>query len=228
MPGRTLVIGDIHGCYDEFRALLDKAGPTADDRVIAIGDLINRGPKSAEVLRFFREQTHPGISSIMGNMEHKFLRAHRGETRPSVSLMLTRWQIGPELDASVAYMEAMPPYLDLPEATLVHGYWEPGLPLEKQREEVLTGVAGDFFLDDSDQPWWALYDGPKPLIAGHRDWSGVMKPFVYQDRVWGIDTRCVYGGTLTGLWLPDFTLVSVPARRDHWLKFRKRYLFDAD
>ncbi|NJC98691.1 MAG: serine/threonine protein phosphatase, partial [Anaerolineae bacterium] len=35
---QTLVIGDIHGCYDEFQALLDKAGLTEGDAIISVGD----------------------------------------------------------------------------------------------------------------------------------------------------------------------------------------------
>mgnify|MGYP006212485299 CR=1 FL=1 len=46
----SLVIGDIHGCYDELLALLDKAALGADDEIIAIGDMVDRGPKSAQVL----------------------------------------------------------------------------------------------------------------------------------------------------------------------------------
>src|SRR5919197_884614 len=46
---RTLVIGDVHGCLDELRALVAKAGVTADDRVVLVGDLVSKGPDSADV-----------------------------------------------------------------------------------------------------------------------------------------------------------------------------------
>ena len=63
----------------------------------------------------------------------------------------------------------------------------------------------------------------KPLIVGHRDYSETMEVFNYQDRVFGIDTRCVYGGSLTGLLLPDFKFISVPARRNHWKKMKSKH-----
>lgn len=221
---RTLVIGDIHGCYRELQALLDQAALSDDDTIISIGDMVNRGPHNAQVLDFFRN-SQARVQAIMGNHEWKHVRAHQGKRRPRLATLLTRWQFGTDYAAAVDYMASLPAYLDLPEALLVHAYWEPGRPLNEQEHRVLVGTSGaENDLNRAyDRPWYELYDGEKPLIVGHRDWSGVMKPFIYQDRVWGIDTRCVYGGSLTGLLLPDFKLISVPARHDHYAKFLKRY-----
>ena len=47
---RTIVIGDIHGCFDELTDLLDLVKFTSKDRVVAVGDLIVKGQKNAEVL----------------------------------------------------------------------------------------------------------------------------------------------------------------------------------
>ncbi|MCK4961662.1 MAG: metallophosphoesterase [Anaerolineales bacterium] len=47
---RTLVIGDIHGYYVELQELLEKADLTREDKIIALCDIVDRGPKSAEVL----------------------------------------------------------------------------------------------------------------------------------------------------------------------------------
>jgi Icc-related predicted phosphoesterase len=51
--GRTLVVGDLHGCYDELMALLDAAKLGAEDRVVCVGDLVTKGEKSREVLELF-------------------------------------------------------------------------------------------------------------------------------------------------------------------------------
>ena len=75
---KTLIVGDIHGCWDEFEALLDKAALGADDQIISIGDMVDRGPQSPRVLRFFRDT--PNARSIMGNHERKHVRAGAGET----------------------------------------------------------------------------------------------------------------------------------------------------
>jgi bis(5'-nucleosyl)-tetraphosphatase (symmetrical) len=60
----VLVIGDVHGCLDELRALLAKANYSREkDSVVLVGDLVNKGPKSAETVRFAREQ---GFFSVRG------------------------------------------------------------------------------------------------------------------------------------------------------------------
>jgi serine/threonine protein phosphatase 1 len=53
MGARTIVVGDIHGCYDELMALMEKVDLQDNDRVVSVGDLISKGPKSREVLELF-------------------------------------------------------------------------------------------------------------------------------------------------------------------------------
>lgn len=225
---RTLVIGDIHGCWDEFQDLLDKAGVNDDDQIIAIGDLVNRGPENQQVVDYFRKGKHPNLRCIMGNHERGHVKIRSEAINPSISMMYTRWQLGDDYDKALAYFETLPRYMQLPSALLVHAYYEPGVPLDQQREKVITGsMSAEIYLNETySRPWYELYDRDEPLICGHRDWSGNMTPFIYKDQVIGIDTRCVYGGSLTGLWLPDFTFVSVPAREDHWLGFREKYIYN--
>jgi serine/threonine protein phosphatase 1 len=222
---RTFVVGDIHGCYDELLELLDRAALSSDDRIIAIGDLVNRGPQSAQTLDFFRRPDSPNIQSIRGNHEHRHVRIRRGEAIPTLSVLVTRWELGAEYDDAVTFMDSLPLYLDLPEALLVHAFYEPGVPLEEQREDILVGVNGSeaYLRRAYKRRWYRYYEGEKPLIVGHRDWTGDMEPLIYKDRVYGIDTRCVYGGWLTGLVLPEFELISVPARRNHWADMRAAY-----
>jgi serine/threonine protein phosphatase 1 len=62
MAGRTIVVGDIHGCYDELMALIDKVKLQDDDRVVSVGDLITKGPKSKQVLELF--MTDPRFSTV--------------------------------------------------------------------------------------------------------------------------------------------------------------------
>lgn len=51
---KTIVIGDIHGCYDEMIALINKIGVTDDDLIVSLGDIVDRGNKSLEVYHFFK------------------------------------------------------------------------------------------------------------------------------------------------------------------------------
>jgi serine/threonine protein phosphatase 1 len=224
----TLVIGDIHGCYLELLDLLDRAGLGASDEVLAVGDILDRGPDGPQVLDFFR--TRPGASSILGNHERKHLRSARGEVEPAPSQQITRAQFGAAYPDCLAFLATLPRHRELPDALVVHGFWEPGVPLERQRDTVVTGtLSGEGYLTRRlDRPWYELYDGPKPLIVGHRDYHGDGRPLVHRDRVFGLDTGCCHGGRLTGLLLPEFRLVSVPARADHWQRMQRDFAGLAD
>ena len=222
---KHFIIGDVHGCYDELQELLDLAALTSDDQIISIGDMVDRGLKSAESLNFFR--TTSNAMSIQGNHERKHVRSFRGQTEAAASQVITRAQIGEdEYPDAITYMDNLPRYLELPDATLVHGFWEPDVPLDQQRETVIVGtMSGEEYLKSKGiWPWYEYYDGDQPLIVGHRDYSDEqMRPFIFEDRVYTIDTRCVYGGWLTGLLLPDFKLISVPSRGDHWNTVIRQY-----
>jgi bis(5'-nucleosyl)-tetraphosphatase (symmetrical) len=72
------VVGDIQGCYDPLRHLLDKAGfDTATDKLWCVGDFINRGPKSLETLRFLKS-LGPVFTGVLGNHDLHFLAAWSG------------------------------------------------------------------------------------------------------------------------------------------------------
>lgn len=220
---RRLIVGDIHGCYAEFMQLLDAAALSPEDEVIALGDIVDRGPATQDVLQFFR--TQPWARSIQGNHERKHFRSFRGELQPARSQKITRSELGPAYPDAVMFMESLPVWIELPEAVLVHGFWEPGKALSGQPVNVIVGtLGGEHYLEQHyGRPWFELYDGPQPLIVGHRDYLGNGQPLVFQERVFGLDTGCVRGGRLTGLILPEFRLVSVPSRGDHWTETQARY-----
>jgi len=78
--GRTIVIGDVHGCLDELEDLLKTVDRRSDDRVLIVGDLVDRGPDSIGVIRYCIEN---GIESIMGNHDEKHVRhARKMEIHP--------------------------------------------------------------------------------------------------------------------------------------------------
>ena len=58
------VIGDIQGCYKEFKALLKLIDPKKENKVFCVGDLVNRGPDSEKVVDFILENN---IKSVLGN-----------------------------------------------------------------------------------------------------------------------------------------------------------------
>lgn len=214
---KTIVIGDIHGCYIELSELLEKADLSENDSIISLGDMIDRGPDSPAVLQFFQNQ--PNRHSLLGNHERKHILASKGLTELSGSQLLTRQQFGEKF-----YMEALdlmkgfPLYFELQEAILVHGQFEPNVSLVDQQENVLTGsMSGEKFLKRKyNQPWYLLYNNEKPIIAGHYDYSKSGKPLIIKNNVFLIDTGCCFGKNLTGLLLPDFKLITVKSHRNYW------------
>jgi serine/threonine protein phosphatase 1 len=74
MAGRTIAIGDIHGCAAALRALLELVAPGADDTVVCVGDYIDRGPDSKGVLELLLELgNHCCLVPLLGNHEEMLL-----------------------------------------------------------------------------------------------------------------------------------------------------------
>src|ERR1044071_9213832 len=94
MGSRTIVVGDIHGCYDELMELMKKVDLKDDDRVVAVGDLITKGPKNREVLKLFMADKR--YSSVIGNHDLTLRRRWNGE---DVKLKQAQKQTNKELKA---------------------------------------------------------------------------------------------------------------------------------
>ena len=74
----TYAIGDIQGCFDSFMRLLERcAFDPKHDRLWLVGDLVNRGPRSLETLRFVRD-LGPTAVAVLGNPDLLLLMAAGG------------------------------------------------------------------------------------------------------------------------------------------------------
>lgn len=210
---RHIVIGDIHGCYTELLDLLNRIGVTDEDILVSVGDLVDRGPDSPAVLRFFRERCARGRAVVlMGNHERKHVRQVF-----SYSQEITRLQFGEQYADAVEWMSRLPYSYETPECIVVHAALLPGVPLTEQKEEILSGtVAGERDLKAAlgERFWHEVYTGPKPVAFGHHVVGET--PLVVRDLSYGLDTGACHGGRLTALVLPGFELHSVPAHADYW------------
>lgn len=219
----ALIIGDIHGCYDELQAILDKTGLGDGDAIIGIGDVVDRGPETPQVLAFF--QNTPNAKAVLGNHERKHVRAARHEVKLSLSQQISKIQLGSAYPAALDWMSTLPLSIELPAALLVHGYFEPGIALEFQNPMILCGTMGGqkILRERYNRPWYELYDGNKPIIVGHENYTNSDQPFIYRDKIFGLDTNCVTGKALTGILLPSFRVVSVPSRGNLWNQVRRSF-----
>ncbi len=101
-------LGDVQGCYAELRTLLDKLNFSADrDRLWFVGDLVNRGPESLQVLRFVRS-LGAGAVVVLGNHDLHLLAVARGTRRKRGSDTLDAVLAAPDRDALLEWLAACP------------------------------------------------------------------------------------------------------------------------
>ncbi len=214
---RTVVVGDVHGCLDELRALLERVSfRPGEDLLVSVGDLVNKGPDSVGVVRLVRSL---GGRAVMGNHDDLVVRCLAARRhKDDAGFPEGARRIAKRLDdENAAWLEALPLSLTLPEhhTVVVHAGLEPRIPLSAQRRESLLtmrSVRSDGTpskrIEDG-EPWASLWPGPEHVLFGHDAVRGLQRwPYAT-----GLDTGCVYGGRLTAMLLPERTLVSVPARR---------------
>ena len=137
MAGRRIVVGDLHGCYDELIALLEKIGIGDDDRVICVGDLITKGPKSKEVLELF--MTDARFSTVIGNHDLALRRKWNGEDIELKSAQKeAHKELRSEKDAYASFFNRMPFTIDLETHLVVHAGLRPNVELYSQTTGDLT------------------------------------------------------------------------------------------
>jgi calcineurin-like phosphoesterase family protein len=210
MKTRTIVVGDIHGCYDELTELLEKAEVGENDRVVSVGDLITKGPKSREVLELF--MTDPRFSTVMGNHDLALRRRWNGEDvdlKPSQKE--THKELKGEKEAYLNFLNRVPFIIDLDTHLVVHAGLRPNVELYSQTSGDMTRLrtlGGDRESDDG-TPWYHVYYGDKIVLFGH--WPSP-EPRRGKKAI-GLDTGCVYGSTLTAYIIETDEFVSVKAKR---------------
>ena len=209
---RTIIIGDIHGCFDELGDLLGLINLQADDRVIAVGDLITKGPKSSQVLDLFIND--PRFSSVVGNHDRAIRQYLRGEPVPLTKQQRdVIQQLDDDRQRYAQFLRSLPYIIELPSHLIVHAGIRPGVALDEQMASDLTEIRtmGADPARRKGTAWYKIYRGPKTILFGH--WPK-KKPKRAAFAI-GLDTGCVYGGHLTGYIIESDQFVSVPARETY-------------
>ena len=212
---RTIAIGDVHGCADEFEELLEALELKTKDRIIQLGDLVNRGPESQRAVQLAREYK---VEVINGNHELRLLKAIRKKsfTRLKDYDMETLRQLKPK---DWQFLDDLPNYIHDQKRQLVfvHGGFLPDQPWEKQPTSITTriqvihpsGLPAKRSKAPKAPPWADRWKGLPFVVYGHTP-----RPRVYQkSNSVGIDTGCLYGGYLTAYIVEDKSFVQVRARK---------------
>lgn len=209
--GDVFVVGDVHGCLDELEKLLKQAGVGKRDTLVFVGDLVAKGPDSQGVVQLARER---GALAVLGNHDAHVLAGRAGEKK----LKTTHAAVADALKGKDwAWLEALPLFLEVDGALVVHGGLLPGVPLQRQPRHVLLNLRSitpdgePSTRVDGGVPWASRYRGRRRVLFGHDALRGLQR----YPRALGLDTGCVYGKTLTGVWLGEDRLVQVRAKREY-------------
>lgn len=268
----TFAIGDIQGCCDELVDLVRATGfSQATDRLVFVGDLVNRGPKSLEVLRYVRS-LGDRATIVLGNHDLHLLALAQG-AKPGRRDTLEDVLAARDRDDLLDWLAQSPLAWRDPETgtLLIHAGLPPqwtvseALELAAEASEVIAGRKRNRFLarmygDEPDRwrddlegiertrfvvncltrlryctadgrlnlrpkgapgtqpktltPWFKAEGRASrgtPIVFGH--WSTLGQIEWSEDRVWGLDTGCVWGGKLTALELGTGRVVQVKSRQ---------------
>lgn len=221
--GNVWAIGDVHGYADTLLPLLDSLNLSSRDRVVLLGDLVDRGPRSCEVIRIARE--NPQIFSVLGNHEEMMLNSFDVDNIETMTAQQTNWfyvggratnqsyideftnsqgdiddfDLRMRVGKDLAWLDSLPHHIVLDDFRLVHaGYspWDGDLDL--QSTDTLMWIRGEFH--NSITP----VDEKRTVVFGH---STVLGFGLKQTEIWksetelknsrpaaiGIDS-CCYGG----------------------------------
>jgi protein phosphatase len=227
------LIGDIHGCYDELEMLMEKLGYVMESRapylvshpegrkLIFVGDLVDRGPKTPEVLRIVMDMCKSGIAfCVAGNHDEKLKKALQGrDVKVNHGLAESLEQMSHEsgefkrdvidfLDGLISHYVFDGGKLAVSHAGLKEHYIGRGSPRIRSfcMFGETTGETDEFGLPVR-YNWAQDYRGATTLVYGH---TPVPEP-EWLNRTINIDTGCVFGGKLTALRYPENDLVAVEA-----------------
>lgn len=231
------IIGDVHGCHEELIELLRKLGYDVDGgaspirhpsgrKAVFLGDLVDRGPGTPEVLRLVMGMVESGSAlCVPGNHDMKLMRKLKGRDVQithglAESLAQLEKQPADFKTQVVKFLDDLVSHYVLDDGRLVVAHAGMKQPMQgrgsgKVREFALYGeTTGE--TDEYGLPvrynWAAEYRGEAMVVYGH---TPVQTP-EWLNKTICIDTGCVFGGKLTALRYPEKELVSIDAKQTYY------------
>jgi predicted phosphodiesterase len=211
---RIIIVGDIHGCYDELLELMEKVDYNETDVLISVGDIVAKGPKTSEVIDYFM---HENRYCVMGNHEWTVLRFINNQNSYKLKKHSEHKKLSTNLrDDQLAYLQNLPHTLHIPTYNLVivHAGVDPNKNIHDNNSydvmhirNIFDGVTTE--LTDKGVQWTTEWNGPEFIVFGH----DAKKRIQDTEHALGLDTACVYGERLSCVIYPDKQIVSVEAKK---------------
>jgi serine/threonine protein phosphatase 1 len=207
MAGRTIAIGDIHGCSAALATLVDAVGPGPEDTVILLGDYIDRGPDSRGVLEHLIVlATRYQLIPLLGNHEEMLVRAARDREALRAWLACggvaalrsygwvpggTRRRVADWIpERHWEFLAGCRDYHETDTHLFVHAGYLPDLPMDRQPGEALRWRVTDARTAQA-------HSSGKLAVVGHTPQRG--GEVLDLGFLVCIDTNCHRGGWLTAL-----------------------------
>jgi len=204
--GKTFVVGDVHGCLEMLKRLIDKIDwNPSSDRLIFIGDYIDRGEDARGVVDFVLKlkENSPLVECLIGNHEQMLLdylsgvNPHGFILNGGVSTLKSYEDVRRSKDdplfpsSHLDFFSSLLPMIELDQYYIVHAGFRPNIRIEDQDFVDMIWIRDEFIYSD--------YDFGKVVIFGH---TPLNEPMIMKNKI-GIDTGAVYGNSLTCLELPE-------------------------
>ena len=209
---RIYAVGDIHGCYDKLQVLMEKIDIDFEvDTLVFLGDYIDRGPQSFEVVAYLADlkKRYANTIFLKGNHEEMLEKYLSGEDRITYLVnggqqTLESYMNRPRPEGEpviprthLEFFASLRIYHETQNYIFVHAGLKNKVPLEKQKTEDLLWIRRRFIE--------SKYDYGKMVVFGH---TPLHEPLLLPNKI-GIDTGAVYGNRLTCVRLPELVFYTV-------------------
>lgn len=208
MSGRTIAIGDIHGCSVALNALLEAISPAPDDTIVTLGDYVDRGPDSKAVIdQLLALEAQCKLVALQGNHEEMMLDVVRGGEPPFRWLQyggvdtLDSYRFAGDMkvipEEHLRFFSNMVDYFETDNHFFVHANYDPDLPLAEQGKHALR------WLKLTEVTPTPHVSGKKAVVGHTHDRGGEIFDIGH---LVCIDTHCYGKGWLTALEVNEGTL----------------------